>query len=106
MRVAPHSAPSKRVMRRHLEATIRDRSDQSSLNGRDLAEQPMLFIIDAGGEEERVRGPGGAPIPEAQGPESVNRQRLAARVRQQAVKVAAFQIKHGDLAATKLAHQQ
>src|SRR4051794_37896247 len=108
MVVAPYIAPSKRVIRRYLETMIRDRLDQSSSwprNG-DLAEQPMFFIIDAGGEEQRVRRPGGGSIPEAQGPESVNRQRLAVGTPQQAGKASVFQIKHSDLAATKLAHQQ
>src|SRR5256885_8391239 len=104
----PHDASSKRVMRRCLQARIRGRSEQpSSLlgDGRDLAEQPMHFVIDSSGEVEGVCRPGGAPIAEGQGPQPFNRYRLVVSVHKQAVKPSSLQVEGGDLAAAELTDQ-
>jgi hypothetical protein len=77
----------------------------SGANRCDRAEQPMLLVINTGGKEERICGPGGAPISEAQGPESVNLYRPAVRIIQEAEKASGLEIKLGDLSAPKLTHQ-
>src|SRR4051812_19204075 len=105
---APHLASSKREMRRHLLAGSQDGSAQFSSclrDGRDLAEQPMLFVVDAGGEIERGCRPGAAPIAEAKSPEPINGYRLVAGIEQKAVEVSGLQIEDGNLAAAELADQ-
>src|SRR5260370_17861242 len=78
----------------------------SVLCGLDGAEQPVCFVVPAGGEEQRGRVAGQAAVAEGQAPQPVDGDRVPGWVLQLAEERAGRRVEGADPAVAEVAHQQ
>src|SRR2546423_2903235 len=76
-----------------------------SVNWGYRAEQPVHFVLNAGGEKERRRRAGIGVISKSQGPQTVDRQDGIVRVLHEGDKFPSEAIEGSDATAAKITHQ-
>src|SRR5262249_22237852 len=73
---------------------------------RQRAEQSVIFVLDASGEEQHVGRTGIESIAEVQTPQAGNRYRLSVRAVHQELEIAGLGVEGRDLPTAELADQQ
>src|SRR5438552_10680386 len=76
-----------------------------AVDGRDGAEEAVLFAVNASGEKQSVRGPGVRVVAEREGPEPIDRQDGIVGILYEADEFVGEAVERGNLAAAEIADE-